>query len=234
MTTQILPVGGAPLAAIDLGQIEELPALAAAGRILAWRSALASIWNTAEVEVMAACWAIRRHHPDREEFNVFVHATLHGAVPPLLAWRLADLWSIARKHRQTRELALTRPKRATAFMLDVARTLDIERTADGDPDLGVAEREILELVVAPAAKRRAGLERIAAWRSARQSSGRRAGDLSWRNKYPVCGGLGSRESGARARQRSSPFRRPRASSGRGRRGCRDPRARLPPLGRRFR
>ncbi len=167
MTDQNLPAhAGVHLTETGTREIERLPALAAAGRILAWRDVLVAIGTVAEVQIMAACWAIRREHPDQKDFGDFVYRALPSAMTPTRAWQLADLWSIARRHRPALELVNGNPRRAELFIADFARTLDVDRTEDGDPDLGPDEREIVDLMMKRGKARREGLKAIAAERQA--------------------------------------------------------------------
>ena len=138
-------------------------AAVAAARIVAWRDMLRTIYATAEAEVMACCAAIRREHPEREAFNRFCAGALHGVLSPAQAWLRADTWEVASRHRPVRELTITQPRKAVAFVAEfiaAAEGEQIELPLDAD------DREIADLLAAAPKVRRARLRELTAARRA--------------------------------------------------------------------
>lgn len=143
------------LAGVPDSPAEGLPALQAAQRIRTWREVLHAMSATAEAQVMASCWAIRREHVDREAFDAFVARHLDGVLRGDQAWALADTWDAARRNRGIRDLASTRPDEAVALVTGYAEAV---------PDGGFDEddRELVELLAAPPRKRRTRLRELRA------------------------------------------------------------------------
>ena len=141
------------LAAVPAGPVDELSAVQAAQCIRAWREVLNAVSAAAEVQVMAACWAIRREHADRESFGSFAGRHLDGVLGHDRAWTLAETWDAARRNRGVRELAATRPDEAVALVSGYAEAV---------PDGGFDEddRELVELLSAPPRQRRARLREL--------------------------------------------------------------------------
>ena len=141
------------LAAVPAGPVDGLPAVQAAQCIRAWREVLNAVSAAAEVQVMAACWAIRREHADRESFGAFAARHLDGLLEPDRAWTLAETWDAARRNRGVRDLAASRPDEAVALVSGYAEAV---------PDGGFDEddRELVELLAAPPRKRRARLREL--------------------------------------------------------------------------
>lgn len=129
----------------------------AAAHIVAWHKTLQAISATAEAEVMAACWAIRREHPDREEFAAFVTMRLEGVMTPGRAWTAAETWELARKHRPIRELTATAPREAIQFVRDFTAAAEQAPLPLDDDD-----RTIAGLLAEPPKRRREKLREMAA------------------------------------------------------------------------
>ena len=139
------------------------PAAIAAARILVWRETLQSIFATAEAEVLACCAAIRREHPEREDFNRFCAGALHGVLSPAQAWLRADTWEVARRHRPVRELTVTQPRKAVAFVAEFVAAAEGEQL---ELPLDADDREIADLLAASPKVRRARLRELTAARRA--------------------------------------------------------------------
>ena len=157
-------------------------------RILAWRSALTAISAVAEAQILACCAAIRREHPERDEFRAFVSRRLSGSMDPDRAWLMADTWAAARKNRQLRELVARAPAEAIEFVRGMADALsDEEIEALDEDDARVTEI----LAAAPRSRRkriRALLESDRAARDGRHPDDvRRIEDLE-RRAAPAPGG----------------------------------------------
>ncbi len=138
---------------------ERAAADVAAARIMVWRDVLQSIHATADAEVMACCAAIRREHPDREDFTRWCAGRLGGVLSPADAWRRAETWEVARHHRPIRELTLTQPRKAIALVAEFAQAADGEQI---DLPLDADDQQITDILASPPKVRRERLRALAA------------------------------------------------------------------------
>ena len=143
-------------------EIDQLPPEAAAGKILSWRDTLRTISLVAEAEVMAACFAIRRAHPDRERFEAFTTKWLKGTLTPARAWLLADLWAVAKEDPGVRGLTFSDPRRAIDLMRDFTRAIEADWRGRARIDLDADTRKIAELMLAPTRGRTVRMRKFAA------------------------------------------------------------------------
>ncbi len=162
------PARDGALAAADAlaAQPEPRTAVEAAARIRVWRDLLRQVGAVAEAQVMAACWAIRREHPDRGAFDVFIASHLADVFAPDRAWLMAGTWDVARSSRPLRELTLTAPADAMAFVRDF-----VAAVPDGVDSLDEIDREVVALEAAPPRARQRKLRELVA---ARGEGGREA------------------------------------------------------------
>ena len=127
---------------------EEWPAAAlrAAHRIVAVHDLLVSISQTAEAQILESCWIIAR---DVEDVDAFAAARL-----PMLSGdevrRRAAVWEQARRNRDLRGLASSRPSEALRLVSDLA--------AEGVEAGGLPE--IAEIVALPPRRRHARIREL--------------------------------------------------------------------------
>ena len=132
-------------------------AIQAVWRIRAWHDAMRTLSAIAEAQVMQACWAIRREHSDRPDFDAFCAAqglgTIMGAPQ---AWLMAETWDVARRQRPLRELAADRPTDAIEFVkgfVEAGREEDLRELDEDD-------RRVVEILAAPPRARRSKIRTL--------------------------------------------------------------------------
>jgi hypothetical protein len=86
----------------------------AAGRIRALHMTARTFAQLIEAQIMESLWIIRRELPVDAEFYTFVES--QTPIDRRRARLMVDTWSVARRRRELRELAQSRPSEALALM----------------------------------------------------------------------------------------------------------------------
>lgn len=86
----------------------------AAGRIRALHMTARTFAQLIEAQIMESLWIIRRELPVDAEFYAFVES--QTPIDRRRARLMVDTWSVARRRRELRELAQSRPSEALALM----------------------------------------------------------------------------------------------------------------------
>ena len=131
--------------------------LAAAARIVSLYETAVALAAAIEAQVMEALHEIRRHAPDDEAFMVVVSELTPLRGPEAL--RMAQTWDVARRQRDLRSLAETRPREAMSLIgafVD-AGAGEAEMRALTSDDVAVAE-----IIALPPRKRVARLRTLVA------------------------------------------------------------------------
>lgn len=143
-----------PAAAGDLlrADVESLSSIEAVQRVKAVDALVTTVHALAETQIMAAMWAIRRDHPEREDFLAFAgrHFADMPRFSPERCWLLARTWEAARGNADLRRLARERPDQAAAL---VEGFVDAG-CEEGLDDLDESHRAVVREVYAAAPRKR--------------------------------------------------------------------------------